>query len=107
MKSLTQTSVILLITLALLMTVTAVSARGPMSFNSFDQDGSGSISQQEFETARAERMAKRAQQGYPMRNAGNAPSFATIDSNGDGQVDANEFSAHQAMRRQQRQQFPH
>ncbi|MBL8251232.1 MAG: hypothetical protein JNK31_06160, partial [Candidatus Competibacter sp.] len=48
--------------------------------------------------ARAKRLGDRARQGYPMRNAGNAPSFEQIDRNGDGSISAGEFSAHQAAR---------
>ena len=43
-----------------------------------------------------------AQQGYQMRNVGNAPSFTDIDVNGDGAISPDEFNAHQAQRRQQR-----
>jgi hypothetical protein len=36
-------------------------------------------------------MRRRAEQGYPMRNAPNAPTFEAIDRDGDGQVGPDEF----------------
>lgn len=80
--------------------------RNMPSFGDFDLDGDGTIGQKEFYQARANRMAERAQQGYPMRNAGNAPSFESIDRDGDGQVDAEEFAQGQAEHRSQMMQGP-
>jgi Ca2+-binding EF-hand superfamily protein len=65
------------------------------SFADFDLDGNGSITEEEFNQARSQRIAERAQQGYRMRNLGNAPAFADIDTNGDGVLSAEEFAAHQ------------
>lgn len=36
-------------------------------------------------------MQERAKEGYPMRNAGNAPQFGDIDKNKDGFINAEEF----------------
>ena len=41
--------------------------RGPMPFTAFDQDGNGVVTQQEFETTHAQRMAARAAAGAQMR----------------------------------------
>lgn len=71
----------------------------PPAFAEFDLDGSGGISEQEFNQARAQRISERAQQGYPMRNLANAPAFADIDSDGDGSLSEEEFASHQASHR--------
>jgi hypothetical protein len=71
------------------------------SFADFDLNKDGRITEEEFNEARAARIADRAQKGYPMRGMGNAASFADIDTNRDGVLSPAEFSAHQAMHRQQ------
>jgi hypothetical protein len=65
----------------------------PPSFEKFDVDDDGLISEEEFNTMRAERMAKRAAEGRQMKGAANAPPFSDIDTNGDGKLDAEEFAA--------------
>jgi len=65
----------------------------PPNFEKFDTDGDGFVSEEEFNTMRAERMAARAAEGRQMRGAANAPAFSDIDSNGDGKLDAAEFTA--------------
>ncbi len=65
------------------------------SYSEYDLDGNGAISEKEFYEARSKRISERAQQGYPMRNIGNAPSFADVDSNEDGNISEEEFAAHQ------------
>lgn len=61
------------------------------TFSSFDADGDGLLSEDEFAQGRAQRIKERSEQGYQMRNLANAPSFADVDQNGDGQVDKDEF----------------
>jgi len=75
-------------------------APGPMTFSSFDRDGDGVVTEQEFATARGERMAARAAQGMPMRGAANAPAFSDIDLNGDGLMTADELNAFRQQRMQ-------
>ncbi|MGQ9830593.1 MAG: EF-hand domain-containing protein [Thermochromatium sp.] len=70
------------------------------AFAKFDLDGNGLLTQAKFDQARAQRIAKRSQQGYPMRGLTNALGFSDIDLNGDGQVDAAEFAAARARHRQ-------
>jgi Ca2+-binding EF-hand superfamily protein len=65
------------------------------SFNSFDLNNDGTITQKEFESARAAKMQKQADEGRMLRNAANAPSFSNIDTNGDGVIDKAEFTKHQ------------
>lgn len=69
--------------------------RGPISFNTFDADGDGEISEDEFNKARGERMAARSQEGRPMTGLQNMPSFADIDSDGSGTISEEEMLAHQ------------
>jgi Ca2+-binding EF-hand superfamily protein len=76
--------------------------RGPMTFSAFDLDGDGIVIEQEFDTARAQRMAERAAQGAPMRGAANAPAFSDFDLNGDGQMTTEEFATVQQSRMQRR-----
>ena len=78
----------------------------PPSFEQFDADGDGFVSEQEFVTFRAARMQERAEAGHMMRGAAKAPPFSEIDSNGDGKLDRDEFTAgreaHMAMMREMR-----
>ena len=79
--------------------------QGPPTFEQFDADGDGFVSEEEFNTLRSERMAARAAEGRQMRGMQNAPAFSDIDSSGDGRLDADEFNAGreahmQAMREQ-------
>ena len=76
--------------------------RGPVPFSAYDKDGDNRISEEEFYGVRAERMEKRAEQGYPMRGAANAPDFSAFDSNGDGQLTSEELIAGQQAQMQQR-----
>ena len=78
--------------------------RNMPAFSEFDLNGDGKILEKEFYEARSMRITERAQQGYQMKNLGNAPSFADIDTNGDGGISAEEFSSHQLQHRQQRTQ---
>jgi len=57
---------------------------GAPAFASVDTNGDGRVSADEFAQHRAQRMAARAAQGRPMRNAASAPSFESVDTNGDG-----------------------
>lgn len=82
------------------------SGRGPgrnmPAFADYDLNGDGSIGEQEFYEARGKRIGERAQQGYAMRNLGNAPAFGDVDSNGNGTIDPAEFAHHQQLHFQQR-----
>ena len=74
------------------------------TFAGCDLDGDGSITEDEFNKARSERIAKRAKEGRQLKNLANASSFEDIDTNDDGGVSPEEFSAHQAEHRAKRAQ---
>jgi len=74
------------------------------SFADFDLNGDGKVHEKELYEARNKRIRNRVQQGYQMKNLGNAPSFKEIDLNGDGHINKKEFSRHKALHRQQRSQ---
>lgn len=74
----------------------------PPNFAEMDKDGDHRVSEQEFTDFRAERMAQRAAEGRPMRNADKAPSFANIDTNGDKYLSVDEFSTHRTKMMQRR-----
>ncbi len=90
-----------LITLVIVGSAAVMAASGNMmpSFDSFDSDGNGKVTQTEFENAQQQRMKKQAEAGKMMRNAGNAPTFSEIDSNGDGVMSRQEFQSHQTTHR--------
>lgn len=67
------------------------------SFELFDLNKDGQLTESEFTEAHNQRIAERAQAGYPMRNLANAPSFAEIDLDHNGTVSKEEFAAHQAQ----------
>jgi Ca2+-binding EF-hand superfamily protein len=83
------------------------SSRGPAAFSDFDEDGSGFISEDEFNTLRGQRMAARAAEGRKMRGAATAPAFADIDADGDGQLNPEELSAAQNAHREKMQAMGH
>jgi Ca2+-binding EF-hand superfamily protein len=74
--------------------------RGPMPFSVMDLNGDGVITAEEHAKVRGARMSYRAKKGYPMRNAGNAPSFEQIDTDGNGSVSPEEMNRWQQTRRQ-------
>ena len=78
-----------------------IASRGPISFEVYDKNGDGFISETEFYEVRGERMEQRAEEGRPMRNAGNAPDFAFFDSNGDGKISKPELLEGQNKRMQE------
>jgi len=65
---------------------TDLSQKGPLSFDIYDINKDGYVSKSEFYDIRANRQSIRANQGMPMRNAGNAPDFTLFDKNKDGKL---------------------
>ena len=71
---------------------------GPPAFNDIDADSNGVITAEEFDTFHANRMAQRASQGYPMRNAGRGPRFEAMDLDGDNALTEQELDQWRAGR---------
>jgi Ca2+-binding EF-hand superfamily protein len=65
---------------------------GPLPFAAYDQDGNGSVTEQEFNAVYAQQMGNRAAAGVPAGRVPETTTFATFDRNGDGQISAAEFS---------------
>jgi hypothetical protein len=72
--------------------------RGPVAFPTLDRNGDGRVSADEFAAHRAERLAARAAEGRPLRNAAQAPSFALWDRDGNGYLTPNEVASGQQGR---------
>ncbi|KAA6185597.1 hypothetical protein F2Q65_07825 [Thiohalocapsa marina] len=77
-----------------------------MGFANFDRNADGVITEQEFQQARAERIAERSQQGYRMRNLAAAPPFTDLDLDADGELSPQEFADAQARHRQRMMRPP-
>jgi hypothetical protein len=67
----------------------------PPPLSEFDKDGDGFISEEEFDSTRAARMAAMAEAGKPMKGAATAPTFSDIDTDGDGRVSEAELTTAQ------------
>lgn len=65
------------------------------TFEEYDLNSDGKITQSELEEARAKRMSQKAKEGKMLRNAGKAPAFADMDKNKDGALNKEEFQLHQ------------
>lgn len=77
--------------------------RGPMPFGVLDLNGDGKVTADEHAQVRRERRALRAERGYPMRRAPDAPDFSRIDRDASGAISPDELSAWHAQRMQRRQ----
>lgn len=67
----------------------------PPPFSEFDQDGDGSISEDEFNATRQARHAAMAEAGKPMKGMATAPSFSDLDTDDDGRLNEVELIAGQ------------
>lgn len=67
----------------------------PPPFSSFDENGDGLVSEEEFNTRRAAHIAERAAAGGKMKGLESAPSFADLDTDGDGMLSEAELLAGQ------------
>ncbi len=73
--------------------------RNMPTFESYDLNSDGYLTQNEMNNAREKRMTQNANQGKMMRNAGNNTPFSNIDTNNDGKVSKTEFLTNQSRRR--------
>ena len=65
------------------------------TFEEYDLNSDGKITESELNEAREKRMAKKKAEGKMLRHAKNAPAFAEMDKNKDGALDREEFRLHQ------------
>ncbi len=65
------------------------------TFEQYDLNNDGKITQNELEEAREKRMNQKAKEGKMLRNAGKAPAFTDMDKNKDGSLNQEEFRLHQ------------
>ena len=80
------------------------------TFEETDANKDGFVTEDEMNTFRAHRMAQRAKEGRPMRNAGMAPDFKMMDANKDGKLSKEEYDNfhskfHRGMNRMMRQKL--
>ena len=87
---------------ASLMAETPSSTRGPLSFDAYDQNRNGSISEVEFNEVKAAHMSANAEAKRPMRNVGNSPDFSFFDTNKDGKISKDEFAKAQQILQKKR-----
>lgn len=81
--------------------LSAVANAAGMGFSTLDANSDGAVTEQEFNQARAARMAARAAEGRQMRGVASAPQFKDIDTDQDGVLSQQEFrQAHQQRRAQ-------
>ena len=103
-KSAFETILIVAVVLAIVLLPVAAKAEshgrhGPPPFSEFDQDGDGFVSEEEFNSTRAARMAAMAEAGRPMKGAATAPAFSDLDTDGDGRLSEAELIAGQKAHR--------
>lgn len=80
--------------------LSAQNRRGDMpSFESFDLNHDGQLTEKEMDEAREKRMKERQEDGRMLRNAKTHYEFSRIDANEDGVVTPKEFADHQTRRR--------
>lgn len=71
------------------------------TFSEFDLNNDGKITKSELDEVRTQRMKKRTDEGWKLRNAGESHSFKQIDINKDGSISKEEFILHERMHHNQ------
>jgi Ca2+-binding EF-hand superfamily protein len=66
------------------------------TFEQYDLNSDGKITQSELEESRLKHMSQKAKEGKMLRNAGQASAFTDMDKNKDGSLNKEEFNLHQA-----------
>jgi len=93
------TMIIAVVLLPVVAKAEQVKPQVPPVFIEMDVDGDGFVSEEEFTTFRAARMAAKAEAGRPMKGAATAPAFSDIDTDGDGKLSETEMTAAQQAHR--------
>jgi len=69
------------------------------TFESYDLNDDGYLTQNEMDEARAKRMEQKVSEGKLLRNSANQSKFSDIDTNSDGKVSKQEFTSNQMSKR--------
>lgn len=85
----TKTFLALICALVLTSVLSAKGNMNPSTFQDFDTNNDGTITEQEFDARKTANMIKRAEEGRQLKNAGNSPMFTDLDTNKDGKIDNN------------------
>lgn len=72
----------------------------PPTFEAYDANKDGVISEVEFDDFKAQQMTLKADEGKQLRNAGNSPMFSDFDKNGDGKITKEELRLGQEAQKQ-------
>lgn len=97
-----------LITVGLLSIVPVVSSaknvqqgmgRNMPTFESFDLNNDGHLTESEMKEAREKRIQEKKEEGRMLKNSKDFCEFSEIDSDGDGKVSKDEFKAYQMKRK--------
>lgn len=104
MKSLVEYAKLSIVVASLLLIVPSISSAQGMgrdmpTFESFDLNKDGTLTQSEMNEARDIRAKERQADGKMLRNSKNHYEFSDIDTNKDGVVDKKEFEEHQLRRK--------
>ena len=104
MKSLVGYVKLSLVAASLLLMVPSVASAQNMgrdmpTFESFDLNNDGTLTENEMDEARAIRARERQEDGKMLRNSKNHYEFSRVDANEDGVVDKKEFDDHQSRRK--------
>ena len=79
-----------------------VSAGGSIPYATFDADSNGTISEKEFNSARAQQLAGLKKSGRLGQGMNSSPSFADVDADKDGQISAKELITMQQQQQENR-----
>ncbi|OHD98052.1 MAG: hypothetical protein A3E21_00260 [Sulfurimonas sp. RIFCSPHIGHO2_12_FULL_36_9] len=108
MEKFTKYMKLTLVTVGLLSIVPVVSSakdvqrgmgRGVPTFESFDLNSDGHLTESEMKEAREKRVQEKKDEGRMLRNSKDYCEFSKVDSDGDGKVTRDEFKTYQMKKR--------
>jgi Ca2+-binding EF-hand superfamily protein len=73
--------------------------RNMPTFESFDLNSDGHLTENEMKEAREKRVEEKKAEGKMLRNSKDYCEFSKVDSDGDGKVTKDEFKSYQLKRR--------